>query len=82
MLGRPTFIVWPGLNSFKMKSLFSLVFLLCISVGEVVFAYNHRFNNNNNNNIRFLERISKLYALTIKSNVMNKIMTSKAKNSF
>ena len=39
-------------------------------------------NNNNNNNIRFLERISKLYALTIKSNVMNKIMTSKAKNSF
>ena len=38
--------------------------------------------NNNNNNIRFLERISKLYALTIKSNVMNKIMTSKAKNSF
>ena len=34
------------------------------------------------NNIRFLERISKLYALTIKSNVMNKIMTSKAKNSF
>ena len=37
---------------------------------------------NNNNNIRFLERISKLYALTIKSNVMNKIITSKAKNSF